>query len=179
MTTIVFASTTPKNTPSAYRTSTLANPNPMITPAFVKANCDVLESLLREKQRHIHNKDLQTRHGYFSEDYDEERKMEPRPKPNREITPPLRLRSPVVLREENRGGRNTEGSRPSEIELRENRNGGVNLPPLLAAYLGRNESGQLLQSSLTSVHGGHQPSINIGGISLLTVRFTHTMLSLS
>ncbi|GJX47848.1 hypothetical protein Tco_0273038 [Tanacetum coccineum] len=35
MTTIVFTATTPQNTPSAYRASTLANPNPMISPAFV------------------------------------------------------------------------------------------------------------------------------------------------
>ncbi|GKB34092.1 reverse transcriptase domain-containing protein [Tanacetum coccineum] len=108
--------------------------------------------------------------------------MEPRPEPNREATPPLRLRSHMVCRqrerivgfeealnrEGSRGGRNTEGSRPSEIETRENGNMGVNIPPLLAAHLGRNESGQPLQSSLTSVHGGYQPSTNIGGITLLT-----------
>ncbi|GJX57499.1 reverse transcriptase domain-containing protein [Tanacetum coccineum] len=35
---------------------------------------------------------------YISEDYDEEREMEPRPEPNREATPTLRLRSPVVRR---------------------------------------------------------------------------------
>nr|GEU83054.1 reverse transcriptase domain-containing protein [Tanacetum cinerariifolium] len=99
-----------------------------------------------------------------------------------EATPTLRLRSLVVHRqreiivgfeeapnkEGSKGGRNTKGSRPSKIKKRENGNKGVNLPPLLAAYLGRNESGQPLQSSLTSVHGGHQPSTNIGGISLLT-----------
>ncbi|GKD20398.1 hypothetical protein Tco_1222101, partial [Tanacetum coccineum] len=74
----------------------------------------------------------------------------------------------ALNREGSRGGRNVEGSRPSEIETRENGNRGVNLPLLLAAHLGRNESGQPLQSSLTSVHGGHQPLINIGGIFLLT-----------
>ncbi|GKC37832.1 hypothetical protein Tco_1050216 [Tanacetum coccineum] len=69
MTTIVFTATTPQNTPSAYRASTLANPNPMISPAFVVANY---------------------------EDYDKERKMEPRPAPSWEDTLPLRLRSHVV-----------------------------------------------------------------------------------
>ncbi|GJX88516.1 hypothetical protein Tco_0340530 [Tanacetum coccineum] len=130
MNTTVFAATTPENTPSVYRASTSANPNPMISHAFVEANY---------------------------EDYDGEREMEPRPEPNKEATPTLRLR------EGRREGRNTEGSRPSETKTRENGNKGVNLPPLLAVHLGRNESGQPLQSSLTSVHGGHQPSTNIGG----------------
>ncbi|GJY79606.1 hypothetical protein Tco_0485407, partial [Tanacetum coccineum] len=122
VTTTVFAATTPENTPFAYRASTLANPNPMISPAFVEANY---------------------------EDYDEEREMEPRPEPTREATPPIRLRSPGVRRQQervvwfkeapNREGRNAEGSRPSEIEARENRNRGMNLPPLLASHLGSDE----------------------------------------
>ncbi|GJX12442.1 hypothetical protein Tco_0204200 [Tanacetum coccineum] len=103
--------------------------------------------------------------------------MEPRPRPTRETTLPLRPRSPKVRRqrervvgfeeapnrEGSRAGRNTEGSRPSKIEARENGNRGMILPLLLAAPLGRNKSGQPLQSSLTSVYGGHQPSTNIGG----------------
>ncbi|GJR82467.1 hypothetical protein Tco_0153252 [Tanacetum coccineum] len=113
--TTMFAATTPENKPFAYRASTLANPNPMISPAFVEANY---------------------------EDYDEEREMEPRPEPNREGS----------IR-----GRNAEGIRPSDIKAREDESRGVNLPPLLAAHLGRNENGQPLRSSLTSVHGGHQP----------------------
>nr|GEW43862.1 hypothetical protein [Tanacetum cinerariifolium] len=146
MITIVFVATTPKNTPFAYHASTSANPNPMITLAFV-------------------------------EDYDEEQEMEPRPKPNHKVTPILRLRSPTVRRqrervvgfeeapnrEGSRGERNSKGSRPSEIETRENGNEGVNFPPLLEALLGRNGSGQPLRSYLTSVYGGHQPSTNIGG----------------
>ncbi|GJV44052.1 hypothetical protein Tco_1428588 [Tanacetum coccineum] len=48
MTTTVFSATTPENTPFAYRAFTSANPNPMISPAFVEANYEVLESLLRE-----------------------------------------------------------------------------------------------------------------------------------
>ncbi|GJZ88267.1 hypothetical protein Tco_0660049 [Tanacetum coccineum] len=61
--------------PFAYRASTLANPNPMISPAFVEANYEVLESLLREQRRQIHNEDLRTEQEYFSEDYDEEQEM--------------------------------------------------------------------------------------------------------
>ncbi|GJS18541.1 hypothetical protein Tco_0413013 [Tanacetum coccineum] len=61
-----------------------------------------------------------------SEDYDEEREMEPRPEPTRAATPPLRITSPRNLRRmertvgfegaqsrgENRVERNTEGGRP-------------------------------------------------------------------
>nr|GEV96439.1 reverse transcriptase domain-containing protein [Tanacetum cinerariifolium] len=63
-----------------------------------------------------------------SEDYDEEREMEPRPEPARAVTPPLRAASPRVHRktegvvefeetqnkEESRVERNSEGGRPSE-----------------------------------------------------------------
>ncbi|GKG04948.1 hypothetical protein Tco_0315335, partial [Tanacetum coccineum] len=68
-----------KNTPLTNRASTLANPNPTISPAFVEANYEVLESLLRERRRQIRNKDLCTELEYFSEEYDKEREMEPRP----------------------------------------------------------------------------------------------------
>ncbi|GJR20217.1 hypothetical protein Tco_0968744 [Tanacetum coccineum] len=149
----------------------------MISSDFVEDNYEVLESLLREQRRQIRNEDLRTELEDFSEDYDEEREMEPRPRPTRETTPPLWPRSPGVRRqrervvgfeeapnrERSRAGRNAEGSRPLEIEARENGNNGMNLPPLLAAHLGRNESGQPMQSSLTSVYGGHQPSTNIRG----------------
>ncbi|GJS44315.1 hypothetical protein Tco_0569358 [Tanacetum coccineum] len=66
ITTIVFAATTPENTPFAYHASTSTNPNPTISPAFVKANYEILESLLRERQRQIRNEDLQTELEYFS-----------------------------------------------------------------------------------------------------------------
>ncbi|GJY30182.1 hypothetical protein Tco_0413677 [Tanacetum coccineum] len=109
----------------------------------------------------IRNEDHQTELEYFSEDYDEEREMEPRPEANREANPTLRPRSPVVRkqrervvgfeeapnREGSRGGRNAEGIRLSKIEAREDENRGVNLPPLLAAYLGRNESGPFTDST--------------------------------
>ncbi|GJU44950.1 reverse transcriptase domain-containing protein [Tanacetum coccineum] len=133
VTTIMFAATTPENTLFAYHASTLTNPNPTISPAFVEANYEILESLLKERRRQICNEDLRTKLGYFNEDYDEEREMEPRPEPSREATPTLRLRSLVVRRqrervvgfedapnrEGNRRGRNVEGIRPSEIEARE------------------------------------------------------------
>ncbi|GJV66554.1 hypothetical protein Tco_1482063 [Tanacetum coccineum] len=157
VTTTVFTATTPKNTPFAYHASTLTNPNPTISPAFMEANYEILESLLRERRRQIRIEDLRTEIEYFSEDYDEERDMEPRPEPRREATPTLRLR------EGNRRGRNAEGIRPSEIEAREGENRGANLPPPLAAHLGRNENSQPLRSYLTSVQGGHQSSTNMGG----------------
>ncbi|GJR94442.1 hypothetical protein Tco_0266616 [Tanacetum coccineum] len=73
MTTTMFSATTPENTPSAYRASTSANPNNMISPAFVEANYEFLESLLRERRRQMRNEDIQTGLEYFSsekESYD-------------------------------------------------------------------------------------------------------------
>nr|GEU75396.1 putative reverse transcriptase domain, ribonuclease H-like domain protein [Tanacetum cinerariifolium] len=112
----VFSLTTPKNTSFTYRASPSTNPNPMISLAFVEENYDVLESLLRKRRRQIRHEDLQTKLEYFSEDYDEEREMEPRPKPNREATPTLRPRSPMVCRQRERimgfeEAPNREGSR--------------------------------------------------------------------
>nr|GEX81499.1 putative reverse transcriptase domain, ribonuclease H-like domain protein [Tanacetum cinerariifolium]GEX97607.1 putative reverse transcriptase domain, ribonuclease H-like domain protein [Tanacetum cinerariifolium]GEX98461.1 putative reverse transcriptase domain, ribonuclease H-like domain protein [Tanacetum cinerariifolium] len=49
--TTMFAATIPKNTPLAYRASTSTNPNPVISPAFMEANYETLESLLRARQR--------------------------------------------------------------------------------------------------------------------------------
>ncbi|GKE25143.1 hypothetical protein Tco_1436655 [Tanacetum coccineum] len=65
-TTTMFAATTPKNTPLAYRVSTLTNPNPVIRPAFVEANYKTLESLLRDWRRQMRNNNLQTELEYFS-----------------------------------------------------------------------------------------------------------------
>ncbi|GJS58242.1 reverse transcriptase domain-containing protein [Tanacetum coccineum] len=141
-TTTMFAATTPENTPFSYRASTSNNPNPTISPAFVEANYEILESLLRERRRHTRNEDLRTELEYFSEDYDEEREMEPRPEPHREATLTLRLRSPGIRkqqervmrfedapnREGNRRGRNAEGIRSLEIEEREGENRGQIFP---------------------------------------------------
>ncbi|GKA82958.1 hypothetical protein Tco_0789706 [Tanacetum coccineum] len=74
----------------------------MISPAFIEANYEILESILRERRRQIRNEGLCTKLGYFSEEYDEEREMEPRPEQNRETTPPLRMRSPRVRRQRER-----------------------------------------------------------------------------
>ncbi|GJZ09532.1 hypothetical protein Tco_0543815 [Tanacetum coccineum] len=91
ITTIVFTATTLENTPFTYHVSTSTNHNPTISHAFVEANYEILESLLRERRRQIHNEDLQTELEYFSEEYDEEREMEPRPEPRKEATPTLQL----------------------------------------------------------------------------------------
>ncbi|GJX03613.1 hypothetical protein Tco_0189529 [Tanacetum coccineum] len=99
----------------------------------------------------MRNNDLRTKLEYFRKDYDEEREMEPRPEPTRATTPPLRIASPGSV----------DG--PSEEEPRGNRGQSVNLPPLLAAYLGRCENGQPLQFSLTSAYEGQALPNNIGG----------------
>nr|GEW65811.1 hypothetical protein [Tanacetum cinerariifolium] len=150
ITTIVLAATTPENTSFSYRTSTSTDLTPMISLAFVEANYEILKSFLRDRRR---------------------------PERTRKVTPPLCTRSPRVCRQrervvgfkedQNREGsrtkRNTEGNRPSKAGVEENERWEMNLPPVLAAHLGRNENGQPLQSSLTSVHGGRQSSINIRG----------------
>ncbi|GKG46929.1 hypothetical protein Tco_0504126, partial [Tanacetum coccineum] len=107
----------------------------MIKPAVIEANYEILKSLIRERWKQIRNEDLCTELGYFSEEYDEEREMEPRPEKNKETTPPLCTRSPS--REGGRIEMNVEGSGPSELGSRENRSRGMNLPSLLAAYLGK------------------------------------------
>ncbi|GJW03845.1 hypothetical protein Tco_1562701 [Tanacetum coccineum] len=105
--------------------------------------------------------------------------MEPRPEPHKEATLTLRPRSPVVRRhgervvgfedtpnrEGSRRGRNAKGIRPSEIEAREGENNGVNIPPLLVAHLGRNESQVLFTlQSAKEIHkdtlGGSQYQAN-------------------
>ncbi|GKC99657.1 hypothetical protein Tco_1169932 [Tanacetum coccineum] len=167
----MFATATPENKPMAYRASTSVNPNPVISPTFVEANYEALESLLKDQRRQMRNNDLRTELEYFNEDYDEERAMEPRPEPTRAATPPLRIRrgertvgfDGAQSRGESRVERNTEGGRPSEEAPIGNGGQSVNLPPLLAAYLGRGENGQPLQSSLTSNYGGQAPPNNKGG----------------
>nr|GEV21351.1 hypothetical protein [Tanacetum cinerariifolium] len=125
----------------------------------------------------MYNNDLRTELEYFSEDSGEEIKMEPRPRPARAVTPPLRAVSPVVCRRrervvrieetQNRGEsrvkRNREGRRPSEEAPRGNGSQNVNLPPLLAAHTGKSKNGKPLQSSLTSVYRGQALSNNVRG----------------
>nr|GFC07042.1 hypothetical protein [Tanacetum cinerariifolium] len=130
VTTIVFAATTHGNTPFAYRASASTYPAPMINPTFVEANYEILESLLRDRQRQICNEVLRTKLEYFSEDYDKELEMEPRPE---------RTREESSKQEKSRIRRNIEGNGPSKAEAEENGMREMNLPSLLAAHLGRNE----------------------------------------
>ncbi|GJU47383.1 hypothetical protein Tco_1204649 [Tanacetum coccineum] len=80
-----------KNTPLTNQASTLANP--AIIPTFVEANYEVLESLLKGRRKKMSNEDLCTKLDYYSEEYDEEMEMEPRPTRVREATPVLRTGS--------------------------------------------------------------------------------------
>ncbi|GKE89815.1 hypothetical protein Tco_1567290 [Tanacetum coccineum] len=136
ITTSTFIVRTPKNTPLTNRASTSNNPDPMISPGFVEANYEVLESLLREDKRQLCNKDLRTELEYFSEECDEEREMELRP---------------MRAQEGSKVQRNIEGGRPSEQRAEDNGLQEMNLPPLLTAHLGRMENGQPLPLSLTFV----------------------------
>ncbi|GKC91350.1 reverse transcriptase domain-containing protein [Tanacetum coccineum] len=172
-----FTTRTPENTPLTNHASTSANRDPMISLAFVEANYKVLESLSRECRRRKRNEDLCTKLEYFSEEYDKEREMEPRPIRNRKSTPVLSMRSPRARRQRermvdfedipNRYGsmveRNFEGRRPLGLGADNNGSQRMNLPTLLVAHLRRSENGQLLQSSLTFVNKGPQSSINTGG----------------
>ncbi|GKB61772.1 hypothetical protein Tco_0917958 [Tanacetum coccineum] len=148
----------------------------MINPAFIEANYEVLESLLREHRRRMRNEDLHTELEYFSEECDEEREMEPRPARAKETTPVLPTVSPRVQRQRERvvefknAPNRDEGRVERNFERRNSKRRGedykhqeVNLPPLQAAHLVRRENSETLQSSLTFIHGGHQPSINVRG----------------
>ncbi|GKC31818.1 reverse transcriptase domain-containing protein [Tanacetum coccineum] len=164
-TTTMFAATTLENTHLAYRASTSINPNHVISPAFVDANYETLESLLRVRRRQMRNNDLRTELEYFSDDYDEEREMEPRPEPAKTVTPLLRAASPRVRRRrervvgfeetQNRGEsrveRSSEGGRPSEEASRGN---GSQNPmytfPNMPAYANPNSTG-LFPNPLGSV----------------------------
>ncbi|GJS92058.1 hypothetical protein Tco_0774694 [Tanacetum coccineum] len=88
----------------------------MISPAFIEANYEVLKSLLMERKRQRRNEDLRTKLEYFSEEYDEEREMEPRPTRVREDIPILQAASSRVRRQSERvieieDAPNKEGSR--------------------------------------------------------------------
>ncbi|GJW64859.1 hypothetical protein Tco_0116743 [Tanacetum coccineum] len=89
----------------------------MISPTFVEANYEVLESLLRERRKQMHNEDLRTELEYFSEEYEEEREMEPRP---------ARIED-APNRDEGRVERNSEGGMHSKQRAKDNRHQGGNL----------------------------------------------------
>nr|GEW36178.1 reverse transcriptase domain-containing protein [Tanacetum cinerariifolium] len=87
-----FIARTPENTPLTNQMSTSNNLEPMISPAFVEANYEVLESLLRKSRKQMRNEDLRTELEYFSEEYDEERKMEPFPREPEKLHQPRKQR---------------------------------------------------------------------------------------
>ncbi|GKF95173.1 hypothetical protein Tco_0287908, partial [Tanacetum coccineum] len=58
ITTSAFIITSLENTPLAFHASTLANSSPMISPAIVEANYEVLEPLLKKRMRQMRNEDL-------------------------------------------------------------------------------------------------------------------------
>ncbi|GKB10703.1 hypothetical protein Tco_0844626 [Tanacetum coccineum] len=194
-TTTMFAATTPENTPLAYRASTSTNPNPVISPAFVEANYETLESLLKDRRRQMRNNDLLTELKYFSEDYNEEREMEPRPEPARAVTPPLRAASPRVYRRrervigleetQNRGEsrveRSSEDGRPSEEASRGNgsqtlsNNVKGNLPSNAHGLSSAYSEGKLpIVGNFSNLsQGGHVPSTFTNGNILPQNGFTH------
>nr|GEX45389.1 hypothetical protein [Tanacetum cinerariifolium] len=146
---------------------------PLIVQIWTRSGFDGDRRALGERRKKICNEDLCTELDYFSE----EKEMKSRPVPIRKTIPVPRIGSSRARRQRKRvvkfkyapnrdGGkveRNYEGRRPSKYRANDNKSQGVNLPPLLAAHLGRSENGQPLQSSLTFVHRGRQPSVNIGG----------------
>nr|GEU84145.1 ribonuclease H-like domain-containing protein [Tanacetum cinerariifolium] len=121
ITAFTFTTNSPENTTLTNRASTSANPDHVNNPAFIEANYDVLESLLRYHRRQVRNEDLRTELDYYSEERHSKRRVE------------------------------------------ECGSLGGNLPLLLATYLRRSKNGKPLQSTLTSVYGGNQPSTNSGG----------------
>nr|GEV66106.1 reverse transcriptase domain-containing protein [Tanacetum cinerariifolium] len=118
-----FIAKTPKNTPLANHASTSANPDLVIRPAFVEAN-KVLESLLKERIKHMHNEDLRTELDYYSEEQ-RGRVVEFKDAPNRD---------------KSRVERDSEGRRPSEQRAEDTESYEVNLPQLLVARLRRNDN---------------------------------------
>nr|GEV73474.1 putative ribonuclease H-like domain-containing protein [Tanacetum cinerariifolium] len=100
--------------------------------------------------------------------------MEPRLEQTREVTPPLRTRSPRARRqrervvgfeeapnrERSRSGRNIEGNGPLEAGAGENERQETNLPPLLQLTWKGKKMANLRSFPLTSVHRGRQSSIN-------------------
>lgn len=70
----------------------------MISPAFVEANFETLEFLLRDRRRQVRNTEIQRDLDYSIEDYDEEIKMEPRPFAQGVTQPAIRIGSPMARR---------------------------------------------------------------------------------
>ena len=64
----------PEITPNL-RASTSANPEPIISPAFVDANYEELESLLRARRRQVRNTKMRRELEYSRDEYDKEIEM--------------------------------------------------------------------------------------------------------
>ncbi|GJZ57937.1 hypothetical protein Tco_0613431 [Tanacetum coccineum] len=142
----------------------------------------------------MRNNDLRTELEYFSEDYDEEREMEPRPELVRAATPPLQAASPRVRKRrervvgfeetKNRGEsmveRNNEGGRAKGKASRVNEVKTCKpFPPLLAPHREKRRMCNLCTSFMTSITEVRHFRLTKEGISLLTVCSYHIMLNLS
>nr|GEV74170.1 Gag-Pol polyprotein [Tanacetum cinerariifolium] len=171
-TTTIFAATTPENTPLGYRASTSTNPNYVISPAFVEANYETLESLLRDQRRQMRNNNLRTELEYFSKNYNEEREMKPRPKPTKAITPPLRAASPKVHRRRERVVRFEETQyvgeswvkKKAKVEgLRKKLQEGMEVKVHGLPFANSNEKPPIEGSFENLPQGGHVPSTFTNG----------------
>ncbi|GJT77647.1 reverse transcriptase domain-containing protein [Tanacetum coccineum] len=158
-----FTARTPENVSFTNRASTSNNP---------KANYEVLESILRERKRQRRNEDLHTELEYISEEYDEEREMEPRPTRAREAIPMSQAASSRVRRqrgrvveiedapdrEGSRVKRNDEEGRPLGQRAKDNGSQGMNLPPNSLPFIfGRSEKASA-GSGISVSHGLVHPS---------------------
>ncbi|GJS25413.1 hypothetical protein Tco_0454045 [Tanacetum coccineum] len=81
-----------------HRASTLANPEPVISPAFIEANFKTLESLMKDYRRQAQDEGFQRELEYSSEEYDEEIEAKPRPPTDRQARLALWIGSPVTRR---------------------------------------------------------------------------------
>nr|GEW48427.1 reverse transcriptase domain-containing protein [Tanacetum cinerariifolium] len=62
-----FTTRSHPGTPHIHRASTSAHSQPVISPAFVKANFETIESLMRDYKRKARNEEVQRESKYFSE----------------------------------------------------------------------------------------------------------------
>nr|GEZ59837.1 hypothetical protein [Tanacetum cinerariifolium] len=114
---------------------------------------------MKDYRRKTGNEEVQRELEYFSEDYDDEIKAEPRPLSNGQTCSALRIESPIAQRPNGRrsaregsvGGRKgTRRKEKGDSNMRTGNKGNArfSLPPLLAMNLIRNEAGDPLQSSM-------------------------------
>lgn len=128
---------------------------------------------------------------YSSNDYDEKMEMEPRPQSQGFTHSAMRIGSFSSRRTNGRtvsfegiperAPTRREGTMAEDSNGRsqERENTQVNLPPLLAAHLGRNEAGVLLQPSHTSGVEGDPLLFSMGETFLPMVRIPNSTLKLT